>query len=268
MSGVRITIGCTEFWPEFYKAQGPRLHIILKLPALLNLMFSAVDARSSTTRVETVVRFFVQTTLVAMNDVLLLCGNGSGSAALRIVRGMFESSTIAEYVRRTPEAAEDYLQFRPVIAWRRYQWMLKNVPEKSFANELVSRMERQYESVKARFDNGKGKVRTNWSKCKIHEMAHAIGRREQYELVYSWLSAMHHLNPEALFEYIEDRNGTPMIRLDCAPSQRWIKEALIAAHTYVLFAAQTFSDCFSLRYEQKIRAAEEEFEIAGRACSD
>ena len=218
--------------------------------------------------VEKVVRFLAQATLVNMNDVLLLCGNGSGAAALRIVRGMFESSTVAEYVLRNPPEAENYLAFGPVIAWRRFQWFLKNNPEKPFTAERSMRIEQRFNQVKSRFTDTKGKMRSNWSIRKIRQMADAIGREDQYELVYSWLSSMHHLSPDAMMAHVEDDNGVPTLQLDCAPSKRWLNVALVGAHTYVLFAAQTINDCFALKFENEIRGAEEEFQKAGLTCSN
>jgi hypothetical protein len=266
-----ITVGCPEFWPEFYKAQTLRLQVITKLPNLANPMFEAVQKITSIGPVGRVVRFLTQATFVGMNDVLVLCGNGSGFAALRIVRAMFESSTVAEYVRTNPSEAENFLEFWPVIAWQRYQWMTKYATEKSFTTESVKRIEDGYNNARNRFSNRKGRVRKQWSASSIGEMSRKIGRQEQYELVYSYLSSMHHLNPEAMMAHIDNCEGVPTLNLDGLPSTRWSSEALMGGHTYVLFALQTFNDCFQLGCEERIRAAEEEFSKAGvdqRTCED
>jgi hypothetical protein len=264
-----ITVGCPEFWPEFYKVQPLRLQVITKLPHLANPMFEAVQNITNIGPVGRVIRFLTQATLVGMNDVLVLCGNGSGFAALRIVRAMFESSTVAEYVRATPSEADNFLEFWPVIAWQRYQWMIKYAPEKSFTSESAKRIEDRYNGVRNRFSNRKGEVRKQWSASSIGDMSRKVGRAEQYELVYGYLSSMHHLNPEAMMAHIEDWEGVPTLKLDGLPSTRWSSEALIGGHTYVLFALQTLNDCFQLGYEDRIRAADDEFSKAGvdqRTC--
>jgi Family of unknown function (DUF5677) len=260
---VKITVGCPEFWPEFYKAQPLRLQAIAKLPALANAMFDTGQKITNPSPADLVVRFLTQATVMSMNDVIVLCGNGCGFAALKIVRAMFESSTVAEYIRSDPSEAENFMKFWPVIAWRRYQWMTKYSPERTFTAEFTARIEEQYSGVKDRFSDGKGGVRWQWSGCSIAKMSRKIGREEQYELVYGYLSSMHHLNPEAMMAHIDDLDGVPTLRLDGSPSARWCDEALIGAHTYVLFAMQTFNDHFQSGCEDKIRAAAEEFSKAG-----
>lgn len=238
-----------------------------KLPELINPMFAAAQKRGSKRRVDRVVNLLTRITTTCMNDVFVLCGNGSGTGALRIVRGMFESSTVAEYLCTHPKEAEDYEDFGRVIAWRRCQWMLKNTPgNPTLSPQTIKRIQDEYDSVRGRFTNAKGRVRPQWTTLSISEMTKAIGREDQYELVYSWLSSMHHVNAEGMMahvEAIESRDGTDFLKLG-SPSLHLVNEALVAAHTYVVWALQTFNDCCGLGFDDKLGEAAEDFRNVSR----
>jgi hypothetical protein len=249
MSATPITVGNPKFWPEFYEAHAARLLSIAKLPELANLMF-AVAQKKCTQPVEMAVNLLTRITFSCMNDVLVLCGNGSGTGALRIVRGMFESSTVAEYLRLHPNEAQDYEDFRHVIAWQRYQLMIRNAPnDKTLSTQTVERIQSEYGRVKDRFTNTRGHVRSRW--LSVRKMAEAIGRDDQYELVYSWLSSIPHLDHEGLMAHTDFlRSGSPSLDL--------VDVALVAAHTYVMSALRTFNDCCELGFGEKIEEAARE----------
>jgi hypothetical protein len=252
MSTIQITIGCPEFWPEFYEAHSVRLRAIGKLPEFINLMLTAARNKGKTGPVERVVEALARVTVTSLSDVVVLCGNGSGPGALRIVRGMFESSTVAEYLRLHASEAQDYEDFRHVIAWRRYQ-QVENVPDgKTLSDDRIEQIQKEYDRVKGRFINAKGNERSQWSPLSIKKMSSAIGSGDQYELVYSWLSSLHHLGPEGLMAHVEAiKEGLPSLHLTDA--------ALVAAHGYVICVLQTLNDCFELGLDDKLREAKDDF---------
>jgi hypothetical protein len=251
VSNVQITIGCPEFWPEFYKAHAVRLRAMEKLTEFINVMFTAAQNKGATEPVERVVDALTRITVTSLDDVIVLCGNGSGTGALKIVRGMFESSTVAEYLRLHPSKVQDYEDFRHVIAWRRYQ-QVKNVPgDPTLSDDRIDQIQKEYDRVKGRFIDAKGNERSQWSQLSIKKMASASGRGDQYESVYSWLSSLHHLSPEGLTAHLESMNGSPSLHLT--------DTALVVAHGYVILALQTLNDCCSLGLGDKLGEAQDDF---------
>jgi hypothetical protein len=252
---MKIAIGCPEFWPEFYKANEVKLRAMEKLTEFINLMFTAAHNKGTTEPVERVVDALTRITVSSLEDVVVLCGNGSGTGALRIVRGMFESSTVAEYLRLHPSKIQDYEEFRHVIAWRRYQ-QIKNIPGyPTLSDDRIEQIQKEYNRVKGRFIDAKGKERFQWSQLSIKKMASSIGRGDHYESMYSWLSSLYHLSPEGLMAHLESMDGSPSLHLT--------DTALIMAHGYVILALQSLNDCCELGLADKLGEAQDDFRNSG-----
>jgi Family of unknown function (DUF5677) len=179
---------------------------------------------------------------------------------MKIVRGMFETSTLAEYLKRNPREVEDYIDFGRILSWRRYQWTVANAPKvaQRFTPEKANELEVEFNRVRPRFTNSKGKLRTQWTTKSIGRMAEEIGRTDQYELVYGIACSIHHANFEGLAGYVEVNGDAPT--MDGPPSMAWVGQALIAAHTYILFALDTLNECCELGLGERITELGTEFE--------
>jgi uncharacterized protein DUF5677 len=105
-----VSFGFEDFWPQASKEYADVFHVIARLIAVVNEALEAAEKKRSGL-LELSVISLVRATGFAMNDVLILCGNGSGISAMKIVRGMFETSILAEYLRRNPNEISDYVDF-------------------------------------------------------------------------------------------------------------------------------------------------------------
>jgi hypothetical protein len=110
---------------------------------------------------------------------------------------MFETSLLAEYLRRNPGEVSDYVDFGPVLAWRRYH-TLKGEKFKTMTPQQVKQIEDEYDNVKAKFITKSGKVRNNWTLKPLSEMAEELRRSDSYDLVYGVACSLHHANFEGL----------------------------------------------------------------------
>jgi hypothetical protein len=196
----------------------------------------------------------------AMNDVMLLCGNGSGIGAMKIVRGMFETSTLAEYLRRNPNEILDYVDFGAVLAWRRLH-TLKGEKRDSLTPEQVKQLEDEYDSVKTRFTTN-DRERNNWTTKSLRKMAEELGRSESYNLVYGLACSLHHANFEGLMGYHEMKDGK--LEMMGPPSFAWIGAALVAAHENLWRALKTLNDCGKLGFDPKLKPQVRNSTISGR----
>lgn len=263
ISDETISFGYPDFWPQVHELYAPVFCSFTQFAQLTGQILVSGDERVAMP-VENAIHFLTRLTAFGFNDALLLCGNGSGPGAMKIVRGMFETSTLAEYLRLNPVEVDDYIDFGRVLSWRRYQWMLSRNPEaaKRFAPDKVIELESEYSRLKGRFSNKKGEVRHRWTTKSIGKMAGEMGRTDQYELVYSLGSSMHH----RLTGYVEMKGDS--VTMDGPPSLAWVGSSLIAAHTYLLFALDTLNQGCKLAFDEKLTAAGDEFQglWRGRAC--
>ncbi len=243
----RVTFGFEEFWPVAYKEYKQQFDAITDLMALGNEMLQTAEKKVAEP-VEVVVCELTRATIAGAIDVILLCGNGCGPGAMKIVRGMFESRWTAEYLRLNANEIEDYVEFGKILSWRRYQWLRDNIPDrvKHLSPEDVKKIEDEYNQVKARFTNSKGRERFQWSTKSIGKMAEEIGRRKEYDFPYSIACSIHHANIEGLKAVS-----------DVPPSIAWIKEALVTAHANLWSALSTLNDICNLGFSDKLKTAQE-----------
>lgn len=203
--------GFPDIWEQAYKAYE---HIFRAIDKLAELTVKVIDATVGCQEdVQQVLRALTQVNSGGMSDVLILAGNKRGSGAMKVARSMFEVSITAEYLEKNPKASHDYLDFTYVLVWR---WV-QNSPGKLTASEK-QRSEAEFNRVKARFTNSKGRVQNNWSARSLKEMADAIGRTALYEVIYGAGSMLHHVNPLGLIGHEAD----------------WVAEGLRIAHGSLL----------------------------------
>jgi hypothetical protein len=118
---------------------------------------------------------------------------------------MFETSVMAEYLRRTPEELDDYIEYGHVLDFKR----IKLFPE-AVSAEKAREIEGEYTRVKPLSENKNGKVRNHWNKHPISYMAEKVERGQQYEIPYSIAASIRHGN------FITCPNAKLLIRLACS----------------------------------------------------
>ncbi len=254
----KAIFGFPDFWQEVYDAHRPFFEACFRLNDLSNQEL-AEAVKKAAEPVEKVVFLLVRITTIGMIELLTLAGNGAGPGAMKIARGMFESSTVSEYLRRNPQEAQVYLEFTHIIHWNRYQQLLKSSPDaaKKIEPRKVKELERNYNRARTRFMGSKGRIRNQWNKNSIAQMAREVGRSEQYETSYSLGASIHHANFEGALAYVQVQDAN--VTFDAPPSMAWIPEALIAGHICLLQALDTLNDCLKLGFDDKIKAAADEF---------
>jgi hypothetical protein len=262
----QVTFGYPEFWKKVYGAHSEFFAAAHELESLANEMLKAAE-KGVTEPVEKVVFILVRITTIGFNELMILAGNGAGPGAMKISRGMFESATLAEYLRRNPGEVDDYLQFRHILNWKRYMWLLQSSPDtaKTIRPEKVKELEENYQRAEQLFTDRKGRVRNRWHRKPIAQIAEEIGRAEQYKLPYGYGASIHHGNPEGILAYVDLENGQAV--LDAPPSMSWVAESLIGGHTYLLQALDTLNDCAKLGFDEQIKSAVADFKNAWKPRS-
>ncbi len=254
----KVVFGFPEFWERVHAEYSVFFEAAFELEGLAKGVLSAAEKKAAEP-VEKVVLMLTRVTVIGMNELVTLAGNGCGPGAMKIARGMFESALFAEYLRQNPTEVNDYIDFTHVIHWRRYQWLLEASPEmaRELAPEEVKEFEDNYNRVKPRFADADGRVRNRWNQKSIAQMAREVGRNELYNTPYRLATSIHHANVEGLLAYIE--LTADKVTLDAPPSMACIPEALIAGHVYAIQALDTLNECCKLGFDEKIRDAGEKF---------
>lgn len=251
----RAVFGFKEFWPKVYAKYERQFDAIDDLVRLGNEIVKVAE-ESADEPMKNVICALTGATMSGAREVLLLCGNGCGTGAMKIVRGMYESRWTAEYLRRNPKEVQDYLEFSKVILRRKLDWQTKNVPKKAdcIPGDVKKKVEDDYNNVKARFTDGNSRERRNWLKKSIYAMAKDIGCEKEYDLPYAIASSIHHVNFEGLSALFTSDGEA--VTPNPPPSVAWVKKALISAHVNLWFALNTANDACGLDFLQKLEAAQ------------
>ncbi len=106
---------------------------------------------------------------------------------------MFEAGVTLHYLDSHPELVQDFVAFMWVIRKKHYEYRLTLSPEKvpPLPPETVAEMESNYQRVKHRFVDRKGRVRNSWCKANLKEMAAEVKAESMYGL-YPFASSMTH----------------------------------------------------------------------------
>jgi uncharacterized protein DUF5677 len=242
----KMEFGFPEFAATVFAEYGPALRLAHAHSGLANEIFAALPSHLK--RDSAIIYMLVRMTTTGWVELLILVGNGAGLGAMKIARGMFESSLMAEYLRRVPEEIDDYVDYGPVLNYKRLK--------QYFPAELNATIKQDYERAAARFINEKGRLRKSWNKYPISYMAAKVGWKERYELDYSIAASIHHGNFEAMVSHISRKEA---LDVDSPPSLTWIKQALATGHVYLLQALDTLNELLKLGFDEKLRLAGEEF---------
>jgi hypothetical protein len=129
------------------------------------------------TPLEKVIYFQGRLTVEDFSEILLLCGNGYGIGAHKLVRGMYERAVTARYLMDHSDEVDNFLDFHRVSDYKFLMAAEQSTGRSLFSPEQVKKIKEDYKSVKAQFVIPDCKVcgttRPNhtWSKVDIVSMA-------------------------------------------------------------------------------------------------
>ncbi|HEV2135233.1 MAG TPA: DUF5677 domain-containing protein [Terracidiphilus sp.] len=250
---TNVVFGFEEFWPKTYAQYGKQLDAIGDLIRIGDELVRAAEENADEP-VKRVIWVLTSATMSGACEAVLLCGNGCGAGAMKVVRGMYESRWTAEYLRRNPSEVDDFLEFSKVLAWRRLHW--RQGYNGRVAADVMKRAEDEFNRVKGRFPDGRGGIRHTWSKKSIRAIAKEVGHEKEYEAPYAVACSIHHANFEGISALFNSGNGA----LAPPPSEAMVKMALNLAHANLWFALATLNDSCGLGFDQRIDDAQRALE--------
>jgi Family of unknown function (DUF5677) len=258
MSAQQVSFGNPYLWQQVYSENKAPFDTIKSLETLMQELFTAA-ARAKSTKAQRVIEMLVLTGARSFNDLIILVGNGSGIGAMILSRGMFEYVVMAEYLRRNPREQADYTAFGIVTSWKRYQKHKKDSPAvaKTIRLEIVADLRKKYGRAAKRMKDKNGKLRRQWHRKPLRNMAEEIGLGEQYAEPYGIAASMHHGSFEGVAAHLSSKPEE--ITFGEPSAQAWIKTSLISGHTYILQLLETLNRAMRLGFKDRLVKANEEF---------
>jgi Family of unknown function (DUF5677) len=236
----RAIFGNPAIWDDIFAKYEPQFSSIEELQVLARDIVKA-NAESSDGSVRILCEL-LQSCSEGMQDILLLVGNNRSLAAMRILRGLFETAITAEYIESNRSCARDYVDFVFVQVFRYLHIVERYRPvDATFRAKILI----EYDRVSARFFNSRGRVRRRWTEKSLREIAEVVGKLNLYELAYGPASEMHHTS----------FMGLVSAKTDWSDVALYIGHASLLAAVEALHRAQRDPNPFIAR----LREAEQKF---------
>lgn len=172
---VSAQYGFPEEWAAFSETHQEFLKRFKNIEHGIAVAFQRIH--QTKTPLEKVIYFQGRLIVEDFSEILLLCGNGYGIGAHKLVRGMYERAVTARYLMDHPDEIDNFLEYHRVSDHRFLMTAEESTGRSLFSPEQVKKIKEDYESVKDQFVIPKcktcGTTRMNhtWSKVDIVSMA-------------------------------------------------------------------------------------------------
>ncbi len=256
MSGERfLDLGFAEEYREFARRHSAFLEQFPNLESALKIAFNREGNMAEPA--DKVVFFSGRLCIEDFMEILLLCGNGYGVGALKILRGMYERAVTARYLHMHPEEADNFLDFHWVSQRKLARAIQATFGENVLAKEKLEEVEAKYNEVRERFTvtdckkcNTK-RLNYTWSKLDFVSMSHGAGSIGDLIVPGYYIPTRQgHSTAGAILSRLKE-SETGGLEFDGTPQRDEADIALITAHALLLNVIDLQKEHFKLTALEK-----------------
>jgi hypothetical protein len=238
--------------PKFYPA-------FERLSALANKCFGrAIDP---TNRTEDICFDIGRACRADYMEILFLASNGYGTAASKLLRGLYERAVALAYIVKHPEKAERFVRFAAIQEYKALVAALKIVTEEQFnsairvttAAEIRERREQVKPEFQVRLCDECGHMGTafSWDTRDVAAMVHDIG--DPYDKYYLGSYTIPNLHVHAtLASVFHEPDPTAKLK----KNQEEADFALLCATAMLILAIRSQNVLFALNLDAEIETCE------------
>lgn len=233
-----ITFGYPEEWTSFRARNGLFLERFENLTKAFDKAF--IRDFQSQEPIDRFVMMFGRMCIEEFFEILLLCGNGYGIAASRLLRALWEKVVTLEYIDAHPEELDAFFDYHHISQHKLLKSVQDVIGMDALPAEIIAENDADYERVKQRFmvtackTCGTKRVNHSWNKLDIVAMAkktRILGKivNEAYYLPL----AHTHSSMSSLIQRLEERE-TGAIGFNPDSQQKTADSTLRTSHLIVV----------------------------------
>ena len=224
-----------EYFQEHYQ------QFLEGMPHLKNALESTfIRTQNTPEQVDVVIFFLGRTCTEDFWEILLLCANGYGVGALKVLRGMYEKAVTAWYLHLHPDETQNFLDYYWVA-----QRKISNAIRQSFGDSVlpiaaVAETEENYQRVKSRFmvtdckPCGTTRLNHTWSRLDFVAMAAQIDTLKEWIVPAYYIPTQQaHSTVRSIISRMEEIEPGHL-GFDSGPQRQYVRLALSLAHNIVL----------------------------------
>ncbi len=177
------------------------------------------------TTADVIIQTFGKSCIEDFNEIVLLCGNGFGNGALKIVRGMFEKLVTAYYFHLNPDQAD--------VFWKYHIVKLSKLRLDDIAKQLDPTGSIKSKFRVARKKGGRKRLQPSWTEINFVDMAQKVGLGDHIRNAYHLPIEYTHPSVTLVLSMLREKNGKIEIK-ENKPQRETAKMALPIAHFFLL----------------------------------
>ena len=235
---LRFEFGHPEFWKTVHDACPRFFEVHPRLKASFNSI--AAKPRTFKDRDQKIIINLYLLAGVAMEELVTLAGNGLGIGAMKIARSLLELSINGEYLRMTPAAVNDFVDWFWVEQHKWLTYAQQHDPDllKQFTPEAIAPTQQEFARVRSRFKNPKtGKLRLGWCGVDLANRAVQTHLETPYRLISPFGSQFLHGTSGAVLNHFDLTVNQEQIA--APPSLKWCRQALCGGHRCLAMVIHT-----------------------------
>lgn len=258
MSDMPVGFGLPNEWEAFINENPVLIRKLKDLFGTLNTVF--IRKNDQLEPVDKVVFYLGRLCAEDLMEILLLCGNGYGVGAFKLLRGMYEKAVTAAYLSKNPMEAELFLDYYHVQQLKSLNHFKEGMSEDDvrvyFTDAKLKEIQQAADSVKHKFPN-----RMSWTKLNTPAMAKAVGNgyKDLYHLAYFLPTLQLHSTAAAVVERLTlTADGAMTFNAGSQPEMA--RQAMITAHNVILLVIDLQNDHFGLKLDDEINQRARDFQ--------
>jgi uncharacterized protein DUF5677 len=176
---LEAQFGMSDEWTSFAASHQPFLERFPNLRSALKIAF--IRQQRTSEPVDRVVFFGGRLCVEDFMEILLLCGNGYGIGALKILRGMYELCVTTRYLHQNPAETEAFFDFHWISQYKLTQALKDTFGDDVLPSDKIKELRANRDKVRERFmvtlcdKCGSKGLNYTWNKLDFVSMARQTG---------------------------------------------------------------------------------------------
>jgi len=202
------------------------------------------------------------------SEVFLLCANGYGVGALKLLRSLYEHAVTLRYLHEHPEELDDFWDYAYVAEHKVLQPIIKTFGERAFENTNVraTEVEERFQSVKDHFmvtdckKCGTKRLNHTWNKLDFATMAKHAGKLGALIFPAYYVPLTHaHSNVASFTSRLAPLDGGGFTFVPTA-QRKEADTVLVTAHNIILQVLEVQDERFSVSgLKEKLQTCSQDF---------
>jgi|SRR6266850_4607797 len=199
------------------------------------------------------------------NEILLLCANGYGIAAMRLLRGLFETALTARFLHVNPERIADYLDFATIDEFKFLQAKRRIDGESSVDQGQFEAVRKERDAMLSRYTIpckkcGEPGPAPSWFRGGVPSMVDAVGPELRALLLQAYYEPTRriHASVRSILERMQ-KNLNGSLSFDVDSQHRQADWVICTSHGLLLSAIELQVEHFGLKMEGELQIHNEAF---------